>query len=67
MPIKPHSNVDEIKDAIQKLGKELHSQYVLSFAPEDAAPGYHTLEVKVTRGRPFHIRARPGYWVGDAR
>jgi VWFA-related protein len=48
--------------AIAKFGAELHSQYVLSFVPEDAGPGYHTLEVSLARAGRFHIRARPGYW-----
>jgi hypothetical protein len=51
-----------LEDAIQKLGAELHSQYVLSFAPEDSAPGYHNLEVGLARSGRFNIRARPGYW-----
>jgi hypothetical protein len=54
-----------LEDAIEKLGSELHSQYVLSFVPEASAPGYHKLEVQVTRPGQFHIRARPGYWQAD--
>lgn len=51
-----------LDDAIEKLGAELHSQYVLSFAPEDSAPGYHKLEVSLARAGRFRIRARPGSW-----
>jgi hypothetical protein len=36
---------------------------VLSFTPEAAVPGYHHLEVKITRGGDYVIRARQGYWA----
>lgn len=50
-----------LEDAIQKLGAELHSQYLLSFTPDDRSPGYHRLDVRVSRDG-THVRARPGYW-----
>ena len=50
-----------LEEAINKLGTDLHSQYILSFAPDDATPGYHKLEVRVARGQ-YQIRSRPGYW-----
>lgn len=52
-----------LEDAIEKLGAELHTQYVLSFAPEPPTPGHHTLAVRVDRRGDFRIRARPGYWA----
>ncbi|MCU1257205.1 MAG: hypothetical protein JWO80_90, partial [Bryobacterales bacterium] len=55
-----------LENAIEKLGAELHTQYVLSFAPDASAPGYHDLEVRLVRGGDFHIRARPGYWFAGA-
>lgn len=58
----PFTKQKALEEAIQKLGAELHSQYLLSFVPEGGAPGYHSLEVRVTRPGEFHIRARPGYW-----
>ena len=54
-----------LEDAIEKLGAELHTQYVLSFVPEASAPGYHTLTVRLSRPGEFHIRARPGYWSSE--
>jgi VWFA-related protein len=47
------------------IGKEVHSQYLLSFVPDaETTPTYHTLTVSVN-GRPdATIRARPGYWTG---
>ncbi len=58
----PFARQKGLEDAIKKLGVELHSQYSLSFVPEDSAPGYHKLEVRVVRPGEFRIRARPGYW-----
>ena len=57
----PFARLKGLEDAIQKLSAELHSQYVLSFMPEDASPGYHALKVQVGSGA-YQIRARPGYW-----
>ncbi len=55
----------DLENAIHSFGNGLHSQYVLSFAPDSAAgPGYHRLEVRLTRPGEFRIRARPGYWSG---
>jgi len=50
-----------LEEAIQKLGDELHSQYLLSFTPSDSRPGYHRIDVQVSGGD-YRIRARPGYW-----
>jgi VWFA-related protein len=63
----PFTRQKGLEDAIQKFGAELHSQYVLSFVPQDAAPGYHNLEVSLAREGKFRIRARPGYWSTEPR
>lgn len=54
-----------LESAIGKLGGELHGQYVLSFAPQDAEPGYHRLEVRIPGKPDVRIRARPGYWASQ--
>jgi VWFA-related protein len=60
----PFTRQKGLEDAIEKLGAELHSQYVLSFIPEGPAPafGYHHLEVRVGGVSGAIVRARPGYW-----
>jgi VWFA-related protein len=63
----PFTRQKGLEDAIQKFGTEIHSQYVLSFVPRDAAPGYHDLEVSLVRAGQFRIRARPGYWSTEPR
>lgn len=61
----PFTRQKALEEAIQKLGAELHSQYLLSFVPETPVPGYHSIEVRVARPGEFRIRARPGYWVSE--
>ena len=52
-----------LEDAIQRFGTELHSQYVISFAPDAPAPGYHRIEVRLARPVKILVRARSGYWT----
>ncbi len=61
----PFTRQKALEEVIQKLGTELHSQYLLSFAPQAPTPGYHAIEVRVTRPGEFRIRARPGYWAAE--
>ncbi|MCZ2149383.1 MAG: VWA domain-containing protein [Bryobacterales bacterium] len=52
-----------LEEMFLKVGEDLHNQYLLSFVPQSAAPGYHDLRV-VARGREgLTVRARPGYWA----
>ena len=62
----PFTKLSGLESAIEKLGEELHAQYVLSFAPKDPVPGYHSLEVTVSEPN-AKIRARPGYWANASR
>jgi VWFA-related protein len=61
----PFTRLKGLEEAIRKLGAELHSQYLLSFTPDDSTDGYHHLEVQVAGGD-FRVRARPGYWATQA-
>ncbi|HVH70753.1 MAG TPA: VWA domain-containing protein [Candidatus Dormibacteraeota bacterium] len=59
---KDHS----IENAIDEIGGELHSQYVLSYTPTGAdITGYHEIKVSVVRNdaKNLKIRARPGYYL----
>jgi VWFA-related protein len=52
-----------LEHALTQLGEELHSQYFLSYHPDDLTePGFHSIRVEVDRGG-LTIRTRPGYWV----
>jgi VWFA-related protein len=51
-----------MEQAISDIGKDLNSQYLLSYAPNDTNdPGFHTIRVVVDRPG-LKIRTRPGYW-----
>ena len=62
---KEYSFVGEksLEKAILGISQELHSQYLLSYSPNNPAEGgFH--DIKVTVNRPqLEIRTRPGYWV----
>jgi VWFA-related protein len=61
----PFTRQKALEEAIEKLGVELHSQYVLSFIPPpQEGESYHRLEVRVVGKSDYKIRARPGYWAG---
>lgn len=58
-----------LEDAITDIGKDLNSQYILSYAPTQAVkeePGFHTIRVLVNRPG-LIIRARTGYWWGGGQ
>jgi VWFA-related protein len=56
-----------LEAAITDIGKDLNSQYVLSYSPNNKdEPGFHN--IKVTVNRPgLQIRTRPGYWWGGGQ
>ena len=53
----------KLDNAIDAIGGELNSQYLLSYRPTGAdSPGYH--QIKVTVNRPgVKVRTRPGYYL----
>jgi VWFA-related protein len=51
-----------LEESIQKIGAELHSQYFVSYTPNNKDEGgFHTLEVTVGA---YKTQTRPGYWLG---
>ena len=54
-----------LEDDLIEIGKEVHSQYQISFVPpSEQNPVYHQLTVRVKGLPDVLIRARPGYWNG---
>ena len=54
-----------LEEAIQRIGEELHSQYLISYSPNNKEEGgFHQITVEVA-GRPDvqKIQTRPGYWL----
>ena len=55
-----------LEQAIQDLGEQLHSNYVISYSPNNREEaGWHEIKVDVP-GRPDvkRVQTRPGYWLG---
>jgi hypothetical protein len=53
-----------LENDLAGIGKEIHSQYLLSFRPPpESTPAYHSLQVIVKNHPEATVRARPGYWT----
>ncbi|MEP6963030.1 MAG: hypothetical protein ABI995_13200, partial [Acidobacteriota bacterium] len=52
-----------MEEAVQKIGEDLHSQYLLTFNPQSKEGGYHEIEVRVKLTTNLDVKARPGYWI----
>lgn len=56
-----------LEQAITDIGKNLNSQYVLSYSPNNKEePGFHNIRVNVDRPG-MKVRTRPGYWWGGGQ
>ena len=54
-----------LEEAIQGIGREIHSQYIITYTPNNLQEGgYHQIEVDVNR-RDVKVRTRPGYWMAS--
>jgi len=54
---------ETIQTALDRIGGELHAQYILSYAPNpDPYEGFNEIKVSVDRAD-VKVRARPGYYV----
>ena len=52
-----------LEDAIESLGREIHSQYMISYAPDDLnVDGFHEIRVDVDMPD-LIVRTRPGYYL----
>jgi len=56
-----------LEDAIQAIGREIHSQYIITYHPNNLQEGgFHEIQVAVNR-RDTKVRTRPGYWVASLK
>lgn len=54
-----------LEEAIQKISQNLHSQYLVSYAPTNGTDGgFHTINVTIDREPTYKAKTRPGYYVG---
>jgi VWFA-related protein len=53
-----------LEDAINRIGEELHSQYLISYNPNNKDEGgFHKMQVQVAGHQEFKVLTRPGYWL----
>ncbi len=57
-------NLRQLESGLASIGEELHTGYVLSYAPDRTDTGYHRIRVE-TPGRVYSVRARPGYYIAS--
>ena len=54
-----------LEEAVQRISQEVHSQYLITYAPSNAGEGgYHTIVVNIDREPGYIAKTRPGYWTG---
>jgi VWFA-related protein len=57
-----------LEEAIQRIGAELHSQYFVTYRPnnlDDA--GFHEISVNVASPAVKKVQTRPGYWISSVK
>jgi len=53
-----------LETAIEKVGEELHSQYLLTYSPNNKDEGgFHEIKIGVAGHPDYKVYARPGYWL----
>lgn len=56
-----------LEDAIERIGREIHSQYIITYTPSNLKEGgFHQIEVDVNR-RDVKVKTRPGYWMASVQ
>ncbi len=59
--------LEGLEAAITDIGKDINSQYLLTYTPNDARePGFHTIRVEVNKPQ-LRVTTRPGYWTGGGQ
>jgi len=53
-----------LEEAIQQIGEQLHSEYLISYSPSNKLEGgFHQISVYVNSPLAKRIQVRPGYWM----
>jgi hypothetical protein len=55
-----------LHETFARMLEDIRARYLLTYYPTNPTPGWHALEVKLTRGH-ANVTARRGYWVETAR
>ncbi len=52
-----------LEDSIERVGSDLHMQYLLSFTPATSGiAAFHEIRVEVKARQELRVRTRAGYW-----
>jgi len=55
-----------LEEAVQRIGAELHSQYMISYSPNNTDEGgFHEITVAVSNPGVKRVQTRPGYWLSN--
>lgn len=60
----PFITQNDLERAVRRIGEELHSQYIISYTPNNKEEGgFHEIRVVVRGREDFKVITRPGYWM----
>ena len=55
-----------LEEAVEKIGTELHSQYLINYSPSNKDEGgFHEIKIAVSPDKGYRLRYRPGYWLAS--
>jgi VWFA-related protein len=57
------NSAKDLDSTFAEIEQDLRTQYYVSFPPQEATPGYHSLRVAVRSPRKLEIHARQGYYA----
>jgi VWFA-related protein len=58
----PFRRLKDLEAGVSAIGEEFHTEYLLSYTPDRADPGYHRIRVQLDRPGVI-VRSRPGYYI----
>lgn len=60
----PFTTQKDLEEAIRRIGEDLHSQYIVTYTPNNKLEGgFHKIRVEIAGRRDLKALTRPGYWM----
>jgi VWFA-related protein len=57
-----------LEEAIERIGAELHSQYLVTYRPNNMGEGgFHEITVTISTPTATTVQTRPGYWISGVK
>jgi hypothetical protein len=57
-----------LEEAIARIGAELHSQYFVTYRPNNMGEGgFHEITVTISSPTATTVQTRPGYWISGVK